>query len=291
MSQHNSSALPGVLYIVPTPIGNLADMVPRAIDILQTVDVIAAEDTRHSARLMQHFQITTPMVAYHDHSNEHKLQALVERLLGGDKIALISDAGTPLVSDPGYRLVMRAREEGIDVTPIPGACAAIAALSASGLPSDRFTFAGFPPAKRGARTSFFLQFATSSHTTIFYESPHRILASLEDMVEVFGCERDLVLAREISKTFETFLCGTVAEVMARVAADSNQRKGEIVLLVRGVEKEEGAVALDEQAQLLMRTLLEQGVLVKQASTIAAKVTGIKKRILYDWAVEFSAQGT
>lgn len=291
MSQQNSSALPGVLYIVPTPIGNLADMVPRAVDILQTVDVIAAEDTRHSARLMQHFQITTPMVAYHDHSNEHKLQSLVERLLRGDKIALISDAGTPLVSDPGYRLVMRAREEGINVTPIPGACAAIAALSASGLPSDRFTFAGFPPAKRGARSSFLQQFATSSHTTIFYESPHRILASLEDMAAVFGRERYLVLAREISKTFETFLYGAVADVMERVATDTNQQKGEIVLLVRGVEKDEGAVVLDEQAQLLLTTLLEEGVLVKQASTIAAKITGIKKRLLYDWAVRFTSQGS
>lgn len=287
MSLQNSSSPGGVLYIVPTPIGNLADMVPRAIDILQTVDVIAAEDTRHSARLMQHFQITTPMVAYHDHSNEHKLQALVERLRGGDKVALISDAGTPLVSDPGYRLVMQARQEGLQVIPIPGACAAIAALSASGLPSDRFTFAGFPPAKSGARKSFYLPFATAFHTTIFYESPHRIVASLVDMAAVFGAERQMVLAREISKTFETFLFGSISEVQDAVNADHNQQKGEMVVLLRGLDKPEGAVEVDEQAQELMRVLLAESLSVKQASTIAAKVTGIKKRVLYDWGVRVS----
>lgn len=287
MSLQNSSSPGGVLYIVPTPIGNLADMVPRAIDILQTVDVIAAEDTRHSARLMQHFQITTPMVAYHDHSNEHKLQALVERLRNGDKVALISDAGTPLVSDPGYRLVMQARQEGLQVIPIPGACAAIAALSASGLPSDRFTFAGFPPAKSGARQSFYRQFATAFHTTIFYESPHRIVASLVDMAAVFGADRQMVLAREISKTFETFLCGPIADVQDVVNVDHNQQKGEMVLLLRGLEKSEGAVELDEQAQELMRVLLGESLSVKQASNIAAKVTGVKKRVLYDWGVRAS----
>jgi 16S rRNA (cytidine1402-2'-O)-methyltransferase len=260
-------------------------MVPRAIEILQTVDIIAAEDTRHSARLMQHFQITTPMMAYHDHSNEQKVQDLVARLRGGAKVALISDAGTPLVSDPGYRLVMLARKEGVQVIPIPGACAAIAALSASGLPSDRFTFAGFPPAKSGARQSFYQQFASTTHTLIFYESPHRIVESLVDMTEVFGPEREVVLAREITKTFETFLLGSVADVHAKVVTDTNQQKGEIVLLVKGLEKSEGAVELDEAAQKLMRVLLAESLSVKQASNIAAKITGIKKKVLYDWGSE------
>lgn len=289
MSLQNSSLSGGVLYIVPTPIGNLADMVPRAIDILQAVDVIAAEDTRHSGRLMQHFQINTPMVAYHDHSNEHKLQALIERLQDGDSVALISDAGTPLVSDPGYRLVMEARKAGLRVVPIPGACAAIAALSASGLPSDRFTFAGFPPAKSGARQSFFQPFTTASHTTIFYESPHRILSSLADMAVVFGSGREIVLAREISKTFETFLYGGIAEVQSTITADHNQQKGEMVVLLRGVEKPEGVAELDEQAQALMRALLQEGLSVKQASNIATKVTGVKKRALYDWGVNEKAR--
>lgn len=288
MNHHNSSVAGGILYIVPTPIGNLADMVPRAIDILQTADVIAAEDTRHSGRLMQYFQIDTPMVTYHDHSDENKLQMLISRLCAGERVALISDAGTPLVSDPGYRLVMEARKAGVTVVPVPGACAAIAALSASGLPSDRFTFAGFPPAKSGARQSFFKELSVATHTLILYESPHRIVASLADIASVFGDHREMVLAREISKTFETFLCGTVEQVRAMVEADHNQQKGEIVLLLRGAEKVEGVAELDEPAQLLMRSLLDESLSVKQASNIAAKLTGIKKKVLYDWGVAATA---
>lgn len=282
------SAKPGVLYVVPTPIGNLADMVPRALTVLQTADVIAAEDTRHSGKLMQHFQISTPMVAYHDFSSEQRCQELLQRLEGGQTVALISDAGTPLISDPGYRLVALARQQGITVIPVPGACAAIAALSASGLPSDRFTFEGFPPAKSGARKEFFTQQRENSRTLIFYESPHRIIASLADMVEVFGVERRLVMAREISKTFETFLSGTTASVLTSVTSDANQQKGEIVLLVEGFRQ----VELDgpaEEARRVMQILLDADLPVKQAAALAASITGDKKNRLYDWAVSQRAR--
>lgn len=282
------SAKPGVLYVVPTPIGNLADMVPRALTVLQTADVIAAEDTRHSGKLMQHFQISTPMVAYHDFSSEQRCQELLQRLEGGQTVALISDAGTPLISDPGYRLVALARQQGITVIPVPGACAAIAALSASGLPSDRFTFEGFPPAKSGARKEFFAQQRENPRTLIFYESPHRIVASLTDMVEVFGTERRLVMAREISKTFETFLSGTTASVLVSVTVDANQQKGEIVLLVEGFRQ----VELDgpgEEARRVMQILLDADLPVKQAAALAASISGDKKNRLYDWAVSQRAR--
>lgn len=278
------SARPGVLYVVPTPIGNLADMVPRALSILQTADIIAAEDTRHSGKLMQHFQISTPMVAYHDFSSEQRCQELLQRLESGQNVALISDAGTPLISDPGYRLVALARQQGIEVIPVPGACAAIAALSASGLPSDRFTFEGFPPAKSGARKQCFTQQRENPRTLIFYESPHRIAASLGDMVEVFGPDRRLVMAREISKTFETFLSGTTASVLARVSADANQQKGEIVLLVEGFRPVVEQDGPGGEARRVMQILLDAELSVKQAAALAASITGDKKNRLYDWAV-------
>lgn len=278
------NARPGVLYVVPTPIGNLADMVPRALRILQTVDVIAAEDTRHSGKLMQHFQISTPMVAYHDFSSEQRGQELLQRLVSGQDVALISDAGTPLISDPGYRLVALARQAGIEVVPVPGACAAIAALSASGLPSDRFSFEGFPPAKSSARKECFAQLRESSYTLIFYESPHRIVASLTDMLAVFGPDRRIVMAREISKTFETFLSGTTASVLDRVVADPNQQKGEIVLLVEGyrlVREQEGP---SDEARRVMQLLLDAQLPLKQAAGLAATIAGDKKNRLYEWAL-------
>lgn len=283
-------AFTGVLYIIPTPIGNLADMVPRAVDILQTVDLIAAEDTRHSGKLLQYFQINTPMVAYHDHSGDYKVQSLIDRLQQGASIALISDAGTPLVSDPGYRLVMQARRQGLTVVPVPGACAAIAALSASGLPSDRFAFEGFPPAKSGARKRFFEDLAEDGRTLIFYESPHRIEASLTDICSVFGADREIVLAREITKTFETFLCGSSAEVLARVTADANQQKGEIVVMVRGYSAPPVAgTDISSAAQKLMTLLLGEALPLKQAASITANATGEKKNRLYEWGLAFSAQ--
>lgn len=278
------SARPGVLYVVPTPIGNLADMVPRALSVLQTADVIAAEDTRHSGKLMQHFQISTPMIAYHDFSSEQRCEELLQRLVCGQNVALISDAGTPLISDPGYRLVALAREAGIEVVPVPGACAAIAALSASGLPSDRFSFEGFPPAKSGQRKDRFAELLESPYTLIFYESPHRIVASLTDMVTIFGSERRLVMAREISKTFETFLSGTTASVLHQVTGDPNQQKGEIVLLVEGHRPTLEPDGPGAEARRVMQLLLDAQLPLKQAAGLAAAIAGDKKNRLYEWAL-------
>lgn len=273
----------GTLYVVATPIGNLGDMVPRAVEILQAVAVIAAEDTRHSSRLLAHFDIKTPAVAYHDHSDETRTDQLVARLLAGDNIALISDAGTPLVSDPGYRLVRKARERGIMVVPIPGACAMIAALSAAGLPSDRFAFEGFLPAKQVARCTQLETLAHDTRTLIFYEAPHRILETLQDMVSVFGVDREVVIAREITKTFETIKGDKVAALAEWVAADTNQQRGEIVLLVAGAPKADN-IDINLEQQRIMRVLLDE-LPVKQAAAIGAKITGLKKNYLYQWALE------
>jgi len=272
----------GTLYVVATPIGNLADMVPRAIETLQTVAVIAAEDTRHSARLLAHFDIKTPAIAYHDHSDEHRTAQLINRLHAGENVALISDAGTPLVSDPGYRLVRMAREQNIKVVPIPGACALIAALSAAGLASDRFAFEGFLPAKEVARRAFLHTIANDSRTLIFYEAPHRILETLHDMASVFGAEREVVMARELTKTFETIKGDKVAALAEWVAADPNQQRGEIVLLVQGMNKIEMAEMTSEHERI-MKILLQE-LPIKQAAAIGAKITGLKKNFLYDWAL-------
>ena len=274
---------PGTLYVVATPIGNLGDMVPRAVETLQTVALIAAEDTRHSSRLLSHFDIKTPCVAYHDHSDEQRTEQLIARMHAGDSIALISDAGTPLVSDPGYRLVRSARQAGIQVVPIPGACAMIAALSAAGLPSDRFAFEGFLPAKQVARCTQLQSLAADPRTLIFYEAPHRILETLQDMAQVFGPEREVVMARELTKTFETIKGDKVADLAAWVAADTNQQRGEIVLLVHGAPKPENEAMTPAQMHT-MKVLLEE-LPVKQAASIGAKLTGLKKNFLYDWALQ------
>ncbi len=283
MTETVSAPNQSALYVVATPIGNLGDMVPRAIETLQTVDVIAAEDTRHSARLLSHFGIQTPLLAYHDHSDDRQVQSLVDRLLSGQSVALISDAGTPLVSDPGYRLVRRAREEGVRVVPVPGACALVAALSASGLPSDRFSFEGFLPAKSGQRQNRLHALAADERTLIFYEAPHRIEDCLADMALVFGGEREVVLARELTKTFETIVGGSLQSLREFVAADSNQRRGEMVLMVRGRDAAE-AQQLDDEAQRIMTILLAE-LSVKQASQLAAEITGVRKKLLYQWALE------
>ena len=269
------------LYVVATPIGNLGDMVPRAIEVLQSVDVIAAEDTRHSKRLMSHFGINTPMVAYHDHSDEKAIEAIVRRLNSGESVALISDAGTPLVSDPGYQLVDLAHHNDIAVVPIPGCCAAIAALSASGLPSDRFSFEGFLPAKQQSRLNKLSALKDQSQTLIFYEAPHRLLATLEDMSATFGGGRLAVLGRELTKNFETIKRLPIAELVEFVKADSNQQRGESVLLVAGAPK---ATGLDLNSQRVMDILAEE-LPVKQASALAAKITGVKKNQLYQYQLD------
>ena len=273
----------GVLYVVATPIGNLADMVPRAVEALQTVALIAAEDTRHSSRLLAHFDIKTPAIAYHDHSDDQRTEHILQRLLSGEHVALISDAGTPLVSDPGYRLVREARQSGIQVIPIPGACAMIAALSAAGLPSDRFAFEGFLPAKQTARCSVLQSLANETRTLIFYEAPHRILETLRDIAQIFGAEREVVTARELTKTFETIRGGPVAEITDWVAGDSNQQRGEIVLLIRGASAPT-ASDMHAEAERVMRVLLED-LPIKQAASLGAKLTGLKKNFLYQWALD------
>ena len=271
----------GQLYVVATPIGNLGDMVPRAVEVLHAVDLIAAEDTRHSGRLLKHLGIDTPLVAYHDHSDERQMGRVIDALVQGQAVALISDAGTPLISDPGYRLVREARQRCIRVTPIPGACAAIAALSASGLPSDRFGFEGFPPAKSTARLKKFEALSGSPQTLIFYESPHRILETLKDMMATFGSHREAVLAREITKTFETFLTGTLTEILQQVSADSNQQKGEMVVMVKG--SSDALNASDAEQLRILKVLLDD-LSVKQAAVLAARITGGQKNALYQLAL-------
>jgi 16S rRNA (cytidine1402-2'-O)-methyltransferase len=273
----------GELFIVATPIGNLGDMVPRAVETLQLVDLIAAEDTRHSRRLLDHFLIDTPMVAYHDHSGDLKIDGLIDKLKSGKKIALISDAGTPLISDPGYRLVKMAQDEGIKVVPIPGACAAIAALSVSGLPTNRFSFEGFLPAKSGTRIHYLERLSRETRTMVFYEAPHRIEDTLRDMLLVFGPDRDVVQAREITKNFETINAAPLSELFELVAADSNQQRGEIVLIVDGAKVADDSVDAVEQERVLR--VLMTDLSVKQASSLAAKLTGGNKKELYKLAVE------
>ncbi|WP_444884049.1 16S rRNA (cytidine(1402)-2'-O)-methyltransferase [Microbulbifer sp. PSTR4-B] len=272
-----------LLYIVATPIGNLADMVPRAIEVLQCADLVAAEDTRHSQRLFSHFNIDTPLMAYHDHSDGKRTGQILQRLEQGQTVALISDAGTPLISDPGYRLVREAREKGIRVVPIPGACAFVAALSAAGLPSDRFSFEGFLPAKSGPRERALQELASDSRTLVFYEAPHRVADTLQAMAEVFGAEREAVIAREVSKAFETFQLMPLGELVNWVRSDSNQQRGEIVLLVRGAERRRDN-ALDGEAQRVMTLLLAE-LPPKKAAAIAAEITGVNKKVLYNWSLE------
>jgi 16S rRNA (cytidine1402-2'-O)-methyltransferase len=271
----------GTLYVVATPIGNLADMVPRAVHTLQSVSVIACEDTRHSKKLLEHFSINTPCIAYHDHTDEKSAYKILNRLADGDDVALISDAGTPLISDPGYRLVAQARTQDIPVIPIPGACAAISALSVSGLPTDKFRFVGFLPAKSTQRQKVLETLKSVSDTLVFYEAPHRICAALNDLLEVFGSERIAFMAREISKTFETYLYGTIEELLVQVSADSNQQRGEIVLVLAGNTASKENLSAD--AEKILKLLIKELPLAKAAS-LAAKITGDDKKQLYQLAL-------
>ena len=272
----------GTLFVVATPIGNMDDISSRAVSVLQSVDLIAAEDTRHSGRLMSHFQITTPLVAYHDHGSEAQGERIFAALDEGQNVALISDAGTPLVSDPGYRLVRSARERAYKVIPLPGACAAITALSAAGLPSDRFCFEGFLPAKQSQRRKSLELLAGETRTLIFYEAPHRIVATVEDLIEVFGTEREVTLAREITKTYETVLNGNLSELLAQIKNDANQQKGEMVLVVRGFDGELQSAQEQEEERVL--TLLLADLPVKQAASLAAKICGTQRNALYKKAL-------
>ncbi len=268
------------LYVVATPIGNYDDMSRRAIDVLSTVDLIAAEDTRHSGKLLQHFGIKTPMQAYHDFNETGASTQLVEKIKSGASVALVSDAGTPLISDPGYRLVKLAREAEIEVVPIPGPSALVTALSVSGLATDRFLFVGFLPAKKNARLKDLQALTSESATLVFYESRHRIGAMLEDLIEVFGEDRQGTIARELTKTFEQVVQGSLAELGAGLATGDIVSKGEFVVVVAGQQD----LKSEFEEEALMSALLEE-LPPKKAAAIAHKLTGTSKKLLYDIALK------
>lgn len=273
-----SHVQPGCLWVVATPIGHRDDISSRAVDILRSVDVIACEDTRHSRPLLVHHNVATPLTALHEHNERDAVDALVRRLLDGQSVALISDAGTPLISDPGFRLVRAARAAGVRCAPVPGACAAIAALSVSGLPSDRFVFEGFLPPKSAARRARLQDLVEDSRTLIFYESSHRVAESLADMRDVFGATREAVLARELTKLFETVL-GEPLEVLARrVAEDPDQQRGECVILVHGrPDQADARVAEGRRIFAILREELPP----TKAAKLAASISGAPRRALYD----------
>jgi 16S rRNA (cytidine1402-2'-O)-methyltransferase len=268
---------PGKLHVVATPIGNLADLSPRALETLRTVAAICAEDTRHTRQLLAHFGLERPLVALHEHNEEQLADRLVERLRAGESLALVSDAGTPLVSDPGFRLVRAARAAGLAVSPVPGACAFVAALSVAGLPSDRLVFEGFLPAKAGARRERLQALVAETRTLAFYESAHRIEEALADMANVFGGDRRVVVARELTKLFETVLDGTLDDVRERIAADPNQRKGEFVVLLQGAGDDADA-RIAEGRRLYAK--LGEHLPPSTAAKLAAELSGAPRKALY-----------
>ena len=318
------TAMPACLYIVATPIGNLSDMTPHAIDVLKQVAIIACEDTRTSGKLLSHFGINTKgnkdddieavtadnnkndaendsdssdnvakqkghnkLWAYHEHNSAIQTPKIIEMIEQGHSVALISDAGTPLISDPGYQLVQAAHAAGVRVSPIIGASAAIAALSVAGLPSDRFSFIGFLPAKTHGRQKQLTALTARTETLIFYEAPHRIIASLEDMTTIFGAEREVTFCRELTKTFETVNKSTLGALVEFVKADDNQQRGEIVVVVAGanVAQDDDDISIHDK---LLQRLLED-LSVKKAAALAADITGVKKNALYQRLLELQVK--
>ncbi|AVH65797.1 16S rRNA (cytidine(1402)-2'-O)-methyltransferase [Nostoc sp. 'Peltigera membranacea cyanobiont' 213] len=272
---------PGTLYVVGTPIGNLEDITFRAVRILQTVDIIAAEDTRHTGKLLQHFQVKTPQVSYHEHNRTSRIPELLEHLINNKAIALVSDAGMPGISDPGYELVKACIEAGISVVPIPGASAAITALSASGLPTNRFVFEGFLPAKTQQRQEHLESLQTESRTLIFYESPHRLRDTLQDLAEVWGSDRQIVLGRELTKLYEEFWRGTIAEAIAHYS--QREPQGEYTLVVAGIPASQPQLT-EEELKAELKQLINQGISRSQASRQLAKFTSLPRRQLYQLAL-------
>ncbi|MFW9257322.1 16S rRNA (cytidine(1402)-2'-O)-methyltransferase [Nostoc sp. CALU 546] len=272
---------PGTLYVVGTPIGNLEDITFRAVRILQTVDIIAAEDTRHTGKLLQHFQVKTPQVSYHEHNRTSRIPELLEHLVNNKAIALVSDAGMPGISDPGYELVKACIEAGIPVVPIPGASAAITALSAAGLPTDRFVFEGFLPAKTQQRQEHLESLQTESRTLIFYESPHRLRDTLRDLAEVWGSDRQIVLGRELTKLYEEFWRGTIADAIAHYS--QREPQGEYTLVVAGIPASQPQLT-EEELKAELRQLISQGISRSQASRQLAKFTSLPRRQLYQLAL-------
>lgn len=273
----------GILYIVATPIGNLQDITQRALSTLESVDLIAAEDTRHSGILLSHYGIKKPFFALHDHNEQQRSAVLVEKLQQGQHIALISDAGTPLISDPGFHLVRECRQAGVKIVPIPGACAAITALCSSGIASDRFCFEGFLPAKSKGRCDKLSELVNESRTLIFYESTHRILDSLADMQQIFGADRYVVMARELTKTWETIYGAPLSELIEWLAQDSNRIKGEIVLVVEG-KPQTANEEISLQAVRLLQNLANE-LPLKKATAIVAETFGYKKNALYQYGLD------
>ena len=272
---------PGILYIVGTPIGNLEDMTFRAVRILQSVDLIAAEDTRHTGRLLQHFQVTSPQISYHDHNRNHRIPELLEKLHQGKAIALVTDAGMPGISDPGYELVKACIKAGITVIPIPGASAVITALSAAGLPTDRFVFEGFLPAK-GKERKERLEFLTSeTRTIIFYEAPHRLRQTLQNLGEVLGIEREIVLARELTKLHEEFWRGDISGAITHYT--ERQPQGEYTLVVAGIQPESPQLS-EAELKAELQQLMAAGISRSQASRQLAKVTSVSRSQLYQLAL-------
>jgi 16S rRNA (cytidine1402-2'-O)-methyltransferase len=273
----------GRLYIVATPIGNLGDLSPRAREILQRCTLIAAEDTRHTGTLLQHFAIATPMVSMHEHNERERAAELIERMQAGAAVALVSDAGTPAISDPGYALVCAAALAGIEIIAVPGPCAAIAALSVAALPTLRFCFEGFLPAREAARRARLSELAGEERTLIFYESPHRLAEMLEDSAAILGKERGAVIARELTKLHESVYRGTLAELSVRAAQEKDLTRGEIVLVIAGARLQPAAGTGAELDRVLM-LLLEQ-LPLKQAAGLAAKLTGTRDNEAYRRALQ------
>jgi len=273
----------GILFIVATPIGNLSDITFRAVEVLKSVDIVLAEDTRHSKKLLSHLDISKPIRAFHEHNEREKTKAIIGELQSGKSIALISDAGTPLISDPGYFLVAQAKKEGLKGVPIPGPTALITALSASGLASDSFTFLGFLPSKQTARVKLLKSLVGRTETSIFYESPKRILATLTDMHRIFGDSREVCLAKELTKVFETIQTDSIPNLIDYLTIDQNHQKGEFVILISATDKINIAEAETQLNSLLPILCAELGA--SKAAKLAAKITGIDKKQCYKRALD------
>lgn len=284
MSENNqlNNEVSAKLYIVATPLGNIGDITYRAIEILKNVDLIAAEDTRHSGKLLSYYQISKPTFPLHDHNERQRGSVLIEKIKAGQSVALISDAGTPLISDPGYHLVNECRDAGIDVVPVPGACAAITALCAAGLPSDRFSFEGFLPVKEKAKTEKLTALSEETQTMIFYESPRRMQDTVKHIINIMGADRKLVVARELTKMFESFYVLPAGEMLDWLAKDTNHCRGEFVLMVAGASKDQDALSVEAIKTL---TLLKQELPLKKAAALTAEIHHLKKNDLYKWGLE------
>ena len=272
----------GFLYVVATPIGNLADISERAKTVLSSVDIVAAEDTRHTGRLLQHLAIKTKLISLHDHNERQKTSTLLHKLQNGSNIALVSDAGTPLISDPGYFLVREVRAAGIKIIPVPGACALIAALSVSGVATDKFIFEGFLPAKSTARIKHLQTLGNESRSLVFYESTHRIEETLTDMLAVFGADRQITIARELTKTFETIHADTLENILLWMAGDSDQKRGEFVVVVSG--NSDGSTKEQQESDRLV-DILATKLPLAQATVLVAEITGERKKDLYQRALQ------